>query len=226
LSFFAVVAALTLAGVVLLPRLLPFTGSPQTDVLVALKRLEQEGIRTSIPGSPEPLTSQRFRLDRLTVELSPDGRRAQAVFTLDFTGTLGATSVSALGLERVRLEQTKEGWRPEGGVWTPMLAAVTKQLVRRVNALERADRQALAELLTPDALGALEAPGLSSLLAMPERQYQARAWYVRSERDQVLVTEEYHVVGALPDRPVDEVGQRRLILVPGEKELRFRDSLM
>jgi hypothetical protein len=226
LSFLAVVAALTLVGAVFVPRWFKLADSPETELLVSLKRLEQDGVRAPIAGSPAPLASDTFGLDRLTVELLPDGMHARAVFTLDFNGTLGTTKVSALGLERLTLNRTAEGWRPDEGVWTPTLATAVEALLRRTQALERQDAASLSQLLAPGGEREPQSEALTRVFAMTEIHYAALAWYLRADRGQVLVTEEYRLTGALPDRPVDDKGQRRLTLVPVGKELRFLDSLM
>jgi hypothetical protein len=223
----AAVLALAAAGAVLLPKLLQLSQSPQTDVLVTLKGLEEGGLRESVSGSSAPLVSDRFTLDRVTVEPGPDRASARAVFTLDFEGSVGPVRVSALGLEHVALVHGDHGWRPQGGHWAPTLAATVRLLSERAQALEKGDLAALGGLVAKgDRDKALGSAALAHLLSVRDREYRPTAWYVRAGREGVQVTEEYRLLGSLPERPVDETGRRSLRLVPEGKELRFLASLM
>jgi hypothetical protein len=224
--FLATVAALALAGAVLLPRFFSFVEDPRTSLLLGLKRLEKDGLTLPIDGASEPLRSERIRVDRVTVQLAPDGRRGRVVYSLDFDGRVGPTRVSALGREAVSVAYSQEGWRPEGGAWTPLLARALARLEERARALQAGDREALSRLLAAGSEGALDDPRLAQVMRMSERLYQAKSWSLRLEADAIMVTEDYRLSGVLPDRPVEEVGHRRLTLLVGEKELRFGSSLM
>jgi hypothetical protein len=74
--------------------------------------------------------------------------------------------------------------------------------------------------------GALEDPRLRTLLSVTHRRYQVKAWYLRTERSGVRVTEEYRLEGDTPDRPVDEEGRRSLVLVREGDRLLFEGALM
>lgn len=79
----------------------------------------------------------------------------------------------------------------------PRLVTILDALERRRAALDRGEVQ-------PD--GGVGWPGLS------HRVYSSLAWFIRSEREDVLVSEDYQVQGQLPDRPLDEKATRRLSL--------------
>jgi hypothetical protein len=228
ISFFLTLLALGAAAKVLAPRIFREASGPQADVLVSLKQRESEGIRISLGVAGEgELISRRVMIDRVTVELGREGADAQAVFTLDYDGQRGATQVSSLGLERVRLVRTGSGWAPVNQDWTPTLSAAVRALAARERALDQGDLSALASLVSHDPrASAWDDAALKRLLAMTDRRYQSLAWYLRAERAGVLVTEEYRLSGVLPDRPVDEKGTRRLSLVLRGQELRFQDALM
>jgi hypothetical protein len=201
LLFFAALAALVAVGGVLANRLLRFAAGPEAEILTALKQTERVPLRVQVEGTPEPLVSSRHAYDRVVVDLDPDGKGARVTATLDFVGHFGVTQVSSLGLERIRWQRAEDEWIAPEGV-APLLARVVGILERRRRALERGDAAALAALGDEDG----------SLLEVSNRQYQARAWYIRTERDQVLITEEYRLIGQRGDRAVDESGARRLVL--------------
>jgi hypothetical protein len=100
---------------------------------------------------------------------------------------------------------------------------VVRALELRRRALERGDRAALAELS-----GGGEPVGeeLSSLLAVSGRQLAVKAWLLRSERDEVVVSEEARLQGALPDRPVDALSTRRLFVTPRGQAFLFLRGLL
>jgi hypothetical protein len=146
--------------------------------------------------------------------------------TLDFSGRLGRTEVSSLGVEQVPFVLRGREWVPEG-LAAPRLAAVVGALEARRRALEAGDRKTLMALRGPgeagDGGGEAE---VERVLALQRRRYEARAWYLRLERDEAVVTEEWRLEGVLPSRPVDEKGQRRLSLIRSGEEFLFSPGLM
>lgn len=224
LAVFAGVAVVAAAGVVLATRVLRIAAGPEAEILTALKATEDAPLRVQVPGAREPLVSSRHLYQRIVVDVDRKGSQARAIATLDFDGVLGATRVSSLGLERIP-------WRREAGEWVapegfaPVLARVVGALERRRSALDGGDPSALAAL-GPSAEDASSGdPEIRRLLAISERRYRALAWYIRTERDQVLVTEEYRLLGYTPERPVDESGARRLVLRERNGEFLFAAGL-
>src|SRR6185503_10253357 len=109
-------------------------------------------------------------------------------------------------------------WKPPEG-FAPRLAAIVSALELRRRALDRADLEALAKLTgTPNPAPDADVQRVAQLT---DRSYTVKAWYIRSERDEVLVTEEYRLVGSTPDRPIDEEGKRRLVLTRNGREFFF-----
>ncbi|HEX8437810.1 hypothetical protein [Archangium sp.] len=224
-----VVIALLAAGValtVLMPRLLGMAAGPEVEIITALKSTEQDRLELAIPGAGARLTSQTHHFARITVSVEPGGQRAVASATLDFSGRLGRTEVSSLGVEQVPFVLRGREWVPEG-LAAPRLAAVVGALEARRRALEAGDRKTLMALRGPgeagDGGGEAE---VERVLALQRRRYEARAWYLRLERDEAVVTEEWRLEGVLPSRPVDEKGQRRLSLIRSGEEFLFSPGLM
>lgn len=204
LAFLAVTFALVAAAVVLLPRFLSFAAGPEGELITELKRAERTGLELPVAGGT--LRGTQVQYQRLSVVVDPAGDRATVTGTLDFTGTFGATQVSSLGLERVAFAHHVGGWQPVDG-FAPRLQAIVLALEHR-----RAGLESGALLVTSTDAGL--APDLARLRSMTHRVYTARAWYIRSEREEVTVSEDYRLQGQRPDRPVDEVGTTRLSLQP------------
>lgn len=205
------------------PVLLGAAAGPEAAVLTALKRTERDGLRLAIANAPGELVSKNHHFDRVTVLLETGGREAVVVATLDFEGTLGKTRVSSLGLERVSFQYREGEWRPVSG-FAPTLSGVVAALWARRAALEAGDGSALRGLS-----GAAEDGGeeeVARVLALSRRKYEARAWYVRSDPEGVTVTEDFRLEGALPDRPVDEKGSKRLWLERSGNRFLFSHGLM
>jgi hypothetical protein len=65
------------------------------------------------------------------------------------------------------------------------------------------------------------------LLSLTERRYRSTAWYIRSEREEVTVTEDYRLQGTTPERPVDDKASVRLMLAPSaDGEFFFPNGLL
>jgi hypothetical protein len=169
------------------------------------------------------------------VRVEPGGQRAEALATLDFTGTLGDTDISSLGVEQIPFVLRSGSWVLEGRV-APRLAAVVVALEARRRALESGDTAALAQLMAPpeadagseaDAGGSVGVgqPDPQTLVALKRRRYRAEAWFIRLERDEAVVTEHWHLEGDLPSRPVDQQGESRLILLRRGEEFLFSSPL-
>ncbi|XXF79863.1 hypothetical protein P2318_08955 [Myxococcaceae bacterium GXIMD 01537] len=221
--FIATLAAAT-ALAVLGPRFLGLAAGPELEIITALKRTERDGLSLTLPGSREPLTSREHHFARITVDVEPGGRRATASATLDFTGALGGTEVSSLGVERVPFVLRDGDWEPETQA-APRLAAVVAALEARRRALEGGELEALLALGAQDAARP-EGPELEQLLRLRPRRYRAEAWYLRLERDGASATERWQLQGSLPERPVDARGERSLSLVRESDQFLFSPALM
>ncbi|MFL5321251.1 MAG: hypothetical protein ACJ790_16445 [Myxococcaceae bacterium] len=220
LGFFVVFGFLGVVLYASLPKLLGSAAGPDAEIVSYIKNAERDGIR--FPGAP-PLLGKKVFFDRITVTVDADAHTAEAVATLDFDGTFGETKVSSLGYEKIRFKFADGSWAPEG-LLAPRLLAIVSALERRRAALEKGDSAAMLALGGEDG----GAGDLDSVLAIGDRHYTARAWFIRSERDTVLVTEEARVRGKLPERPVDEDRTIRLTLEPAKSggEFFFPHGLM
>lgn len=222
--------ALALVGLVvlLMPHLWGSAAGPEVELMTALKRVEREGLQLSIAGSRSPLTSQKLYYSRIVVRVDPHGQRAEALATLDFTGRMDRTAISSLGVELVPFVKRGWSWELEGTA-APRLVAAVQALEARRQALERGDRQALARLLARVGDGGMEeGVGAESeqVLAVRRRRYEVEAWYLRLEREEAVASELWRLEGSLPDRPVDQKGQRQLLLIRQGEQFLFSPSLM
>lgn len=211
LGFIAATAALGLTLAVFGQRLLGAAGGPQGELVTRLKTFETQGLRVELDGGV--LLGPRPNFQRLSVVLEADGTEAVVTSTLDFTGTfsrpgpLPPTKVSSLGLERARYVY-------RDGEWTPVAGDVPR-LVGIVQALEGRRR----------ALGGPQADG-GVFPEVTQRTWRSEAWYLRSEREEVLVTEDFRLQGQAPERPVDERGSTRLTLVErGDASFSFPEPI-
>lgn len=199
LGFLAAFAALALIIAVFGSRFLGSAGGPDGAIITHLKKLERSGVEHELPWAR--LLGPKLQFERISVVLDADAQGATVTSTLDFTGELQrpgllSTKVSSLGLESARYQLVDGDWLPQGTDF-PRLLRILEALERRRVALERAEVQ-------PD--GGVPYPGVS------KRTYQGLAWYIRSEREDVLVSEDFRFQGTAPDRPVDEKATRRLSL--------------
>jgi hypothetical protein len=222
----AVLGALVVAGALALLPKVGALSNPEAELITQLKHTERDGLTLPLgPGLPS-LVSSRHHFDRITVALDLTARTAKAVSTLDLDGQVGQTRVSSLGLERTPFREADGRWAPSDG-YAPLLRDALSLLERRRRALEQDGTAALAALVTPaDRAKALSDPRLAALRAVSHRRYRVQAWYLRTERSRVRVTEEYRLEGDTPDRPVDEEGRRSLVLVREGDALLFEGALM
>lgn len=228
----AALALAMLAGVG--PRVLGLAAGPEAEIITVLKRQEKDGIELSLPGAAAPLKSRDVHYDRLSVRVEPGGQRAVVLATLDFTGSLGDTQISSLGVEQVPFVLQDGDWRLEGRA-APRLTAVVEALEARRRALEAGNPEALARLSISESddggpqgqggsVGVGE-PDLQTVLALTKRRYRAEAWFIRLERDEAVATEHWRLEGDLPSRPVDQLGERRLNLLRRGEEFLFSFAL-
>lgn len=223
------IAALALTLVVGVgPRMLGLAAGPEAEIITVLKRLEKEGFSLTLPGAAAPLTSRDLHYQHLSVRLAPGAQRAEVLATLDFTGSLGDTEVSSLGVEQVPFVLRDGSWVPEGRA-APRLAAVVAALEARRQALEAGKLEDLVPLSLPGRedggpLGGGE-PDLETVLALEKRRYRAEAWFIRLERDEAVATEHWFLEGDLPSQPVARQGARRLNLLRRGEEFLFPSAV-
>jgi hypothetical protein len=200
LGFLAATAALGLVIAVLGSRFLGQASGPDGAIVTHLKKLERDGVELQLRSGE--LLGPRLQFERISITMDANGEGATVTSTLDFTGELrrtggGApTKVSSLGLERARYLLKDGEWVAES-TDLPRLSLILETLEQRRVALDHGEVQ-------PD--GGQAWPGLT------HRVYSSLAWYIRSEREDVVVSEDYRLEGRMPDRPVDEKATRRLSL--------------
>jgi len=189
---------------VLFPRMLDLAGGPESEIRAALKAAERarDPIRLPARGAP-PLRPGTLSFDRLSITVEPNGKRARVVTTLDAAASLEGVTVSSLGREQIRFSQIYGGvWQVNGSL-APVLSETVGAMWRRAQALDGSSATALGPLLDPrDDDRPLKDARLQAILETPGHHWEPRAWYVRVERTEVLVTEEavLHRPG-LPDEP-------------------------
>lgn len=225
LAFFAAAGALALLAGVYGTRLLGLAAGPGAVLIKTLEDTETGSFQLEVPGTAVPLKADQHHFDRLLVDAAPTGDRAVARATLDFDGTLGETKVSSLGVEEVPFVRAGRAWQPVRNL-APRLTAIVSALEARRRALESGSRTALETLVRGNEAALRTDAELNRLLGVGKRRYQARRWLIRSEKEQVLVTEEYRLQGETPDRPVDDEGTRRLVLQESDGEFFFAAGLM
>lgn len=199
LGFLAATVALGLVVAVFGDKLLGTAAGPENELITWLKKKERPGEAFDEAGL---LVGERVNYQRLSVVVAPDGQSATVSGTLDFTGTRSGVKVSSLGFERVRFARRGDEWRPLDGP-APRLNAILRALDRRRRALQAGD--------IPDAEG-LDRAEAERLRRLQGRRFTVEAWYIRSEKEGVEVSEDFHLEGELPERPVDERATRRLSL--------------
>ena len=206
----AVILGLCLAlGVVwaLLPRMLGAAGGPEPELIAAFRAAELARAPIPVPGAP-PFEPRSLRFDRFSI--TADGEQASAVATLDALGTCGGVEVSSLGRERVRFRRRAGRWEPDGPL-APALAATLSVLWQRAAQLSGTAAGSLGVLVAPaDREKAMADARIDSLLRLPGHRWEPRAWYLRSERGEVLVTEEA-VLSSSSRNPEPRTGRLRLV---------------
>ncbi len=193
LGFVAATAALGLTLAVLGPRLLGSAGGPGAEIVTQLKVLERRGFSHPFDGGAM-LHATSMQFERMSVQVDEVGTGARVSATLDFTGNLERlgepfrTQVSSLGLEQLTLRLIDGDWVSAEGE-APRLFGLLAALEARRRLLEKGDAGAM------------------------RRVYRADAWYIRSERDEVLVSEDWRVIDERGERAIDQRGTTRLTVV-------------
>lgn len=223
----AVVVLLGLAllgGVVwaLLPRMLGAAGGPEPELVSALRTAALTRAPILVPGAA-PLEPRGLRFERFSVTV--DGDRAAVVSTLDASGVSGGVDVSSLGREKVRFVRRGGRWEPDGPL-APALAGALEALWRRAALLSGTSLLALGPLVVAaDRERSLGDARLEQVLRVPAHRWEPRAWYLRSERGEVLVTEEAMLTS--PSRsPESRTGRLRLVSSDGGGSFVFAGTLL
>ena len=203
----AIATAVGLAAI-WLPKLLGAASGADVELITQLKTAERDGLQLQVRGGT--LTGHKVAYQRITVTVDEPARRATVLATLDFTGEVGQTEVSSLGVEKVVFVSDGKDWKPEGSL-APRLVAVVNALESRRRALEAGDGSRLAHLAVLTDGGSLGAEA-EQWLAMVERTLRVDAWFIRLERDGADVSEQYRMEGVGRDRPFRAAGPRRLHL--------------
>ncbi len=219
-AVFGLLVAAAVVGALawLIPRALDSAAGPEAELWVALKRYERDGIDERLPFGT--LHGAKAQFARVAVSLDGEGK-ATVRATLDFSGTLARpdgqlTQVSSLGVEVVDFERDGDAWRPTRGP-CPLLAAALAALEARRTAIEAGDVSKLSVKVEGE---------LQEWIAISHRRLVAKAWFLRSERDEVTVSEDFRLTGDLPDRPVDLAATKRLSLKARGQEFFFPHGLM
>jgi hypothetical protein len=199
LGFVVATAVLVSLAIVFGGRLLTAAAGPENELVTLLKRHEREGLAFDRDGA---LVGQRVSYQRLSVNLAADGASATVSCTLDFTGSLGATQVSSLGFEKIPFVLKAGEWTPVDGP-APRLSAILRALQRRSRALEAG---------AIDDVEGLDRAEADRYRRLTKRRFTPKAWFIRSEKGVVEVSEDYRLQGELPERPIDEQATRRLSL--------------
>jgi hypothetical protein len=199
LGFLVATIALVLVISVFGTKVLGAASGPENELITFLKKQEAPGAIFDAAGT---LKGEKVSYQRLSVIVAPDGQSATVSGTLDFVGQRDGTRVSSLGFERVRFVRKDDEWRPLDGA-APRLAAIVRALDRRRRSLQAGD--------IPQAEG-LDAAEAERYRRIEGRSFKVEAWYIRSEKEGVEVSEDYRLTGRLPERPVNEKATRRFSL--------------
>jgi len=191
----------------LLPRMLGAAGGPEPEVIAAFRTAELTRAPIAVAGAP-PFEPRSLHFDRFSITV--DGERASAVATLDASGSCGGVEVSSLGRERVGFRRVAGKWQPDGPL-APALSAALSVLWQRAALLSGSAAGDLGSLVVPaDRDRALGDARIDSVLRLPGHRWEPRAWYLRSERGEVLVTEEA-VLSSSSREPEPRTGRLRLV---------------
>src|SRR5262249_8241622 len=103
------------------------------------------------------------------------------------------------------------GWWHVQGLLAPALGGALSALALRARLLEGSDPEALGVLVAPaDRERVVNDPRLPPVLGTPGHRWEARSWYLRSEREGVLASED--ALLHRPDRPAEpRAGRFRLL---------------
>lgn len=206
IGFVATAVALALIVAVLVDSVFRKGGGPEGAIVTRLKELEADGMKVTLDAGL--LVSQKVSYQRISVALDADGQGAEVTSTLDFTGALQRppplppTSVSSLGLERSRYVNVGGTWQPAQSD-SPRLLAILRALEWRRSAIERGEP-------------IFEDGGIAFPEVTRDRSFRSEAWFIRSERGEVEVAEDFKLVGTTPERPVQDRATKRLTMLEGD----------
>ncbi len=225
LIFLGVLAAAAVLALVFGSRVVGLFTGPDVQIVSELKATQAQTLSLEVPveGAP-PLVVHRHFFERILVSSDLEARRAEVSATLDAEGKFGATKVSSVGVERIHYRYEGGEWLPERG-FAPRLTAVVALLERRRRALEAGDTQALSAL-TSKGKGADDRELLQTVQSLAKPQVTAEAWYLRLEREEILVREELRIRGDSKDRPVDLRESKRLSIREEGGEFFFEPGLI
>lgn len=252
----ALLAGAAAVCVLLLRGACTVTPDPSAELVTQLKRYERSLEAIEIDGSVEPLRPVAAQYARITIDVHDDRVSAIAIATLDLEGRLGETTVSSLGHERIEFRREGRRWTMDSPA--PNLARVVGALERRRRVLETGTAEALASLAVSgravepsrarsrrpadDSSGEArgEAPGTPpderpslsddarAVMALTNRSYGAKSWWIRVERGRAQVTEAFRLRGDARHRPFALDGRVALRLLLDERDMtvRFERPLM
>jgi hypothetical protein len=191
----------------LLPKMLGAAGGPEPELIAAFRAAELARAPIPLPGG-SAFEPRSLRFDRFSITV--DGDRASAVATLDASGSCGGVEVSSLGRERVGFRRQGGHWQPDGPL-APALAGALSVLRQRAQLLSGSLAERLGVLVLPaDRDRAVADARIDSVLRLPGHRWEPRAWYLRSERGEVLVTEEATLT-SVSREPEPRTGRLRLV---------------
>jgi hypothetical protein len=127
-------------------------------------------------------------------------------------------------VERVPFQFRARRWHPTEG-FAPRLTAIVAALEARRQGLESGDPAKLRPLVEGAADSSPEQEIHRDLASAGRRSYRALSWFIRAEREQAVVTEEYQLSGTL-DSPGEQKGERRLTLLRKGPQFLFSGSLL
>jgi hypothetical protein len=200
-----------------LPGLLGAAAGADVEIVTEIKNAETHGFAVDIPQAGT-LRSARASFQRISVV--PQQEHASVTATLDFDGTFNDTAVSSLGHERISFVLRDAQWVPEQS-FAPRLAGIVRALELRRKSIEQGQPRGSCDGTDGGSAD------LDTWMRVKNRRLKATSWLIRSERDEVIVSEDFRFTGDTPDRPIDESGTRRMLLQPDPSgEFCFPTGLM
>src|SRR5262249_15331860 len=176
-------------------------------LIAALRTAELARAPIPVRGGPS-FEPRSLRFDRFSITV--DGEQASAIATLDASGSCGGGEVSSLRPGRVSVPRPAGRGEPDGPL-APSLAAALSVLWQRAALLSGSAAGSLGALVGPaDRDRAVGDARIDSVLRLPGHRWEPRAWYLRSERGEVLVTEEA-VLSSSSRNPEPRTGRLRLV---------------
>ena len=201
----------------------------EAEIVTVLKKAERTGLEIEL-APRELLVGVKVMYQRLQVSI--EGEVAHVRGTLDFTGVFRRDIVvSSLGFEDIRFIKRRGDWEPE--------TSLAPRLVKAIRLLRARDALLNHARLEPTADGGLalvpaqrnredlnivravtqEADGGAPVAAADvefmrgyDLKHQPTAWYLRSEREGVAVTEEARQSGSSATGPFDAKVTRTLTM--------------